>query len=180
MNFWQNEKIRLRGIEPQDAEFFTEMNEDSEMGRYMDFLWPPTSREGSRVSCQEASKKKFEGDTFHWIIESPDGTPVGTIDTHSCNPRLGTFGFGVAIMEKHKRKGYAREAIQMVLNYYFEELNYQKVTVEVHSDNMASLKLHESLGFQREGILRRMGFTKGRFIDHHYFGLTAEEFDAAQ
>jgi hypothetical protein len=33
MNFWQGKLIRLRGVEPSDAETFARWNEDSEMAR---------------------------------------------------------------------------------------------------------------------------------------------------
>jgi RimJ/RimL family protein N-acetyltransferase len=83
------------------------------------------------------------------------------------------------IASEQRRKGYAREAILLVLKYYFEELRYQKVTISVHSNNEASLKLHEALGFKHEGIHRRTVFTEGRFYDNHWFGMTVEEFRQA-
>jgi RimJ/RimL family protein N-acetyltransferase len=62
------------------------------------------------------------------------------------------------------------------MQYYFEELRYQKVTVPVHGDNEPSIRLHEKLGFQREGTHRRMVYTQGRFVDILWFGMTVEEF----
>ncbi|MCI0578583.1 MAG: GNAT family N-acetyltransferase [Chloroflexi bacterium] len=64
-----------------------------------------------------------------------------------------------------------------MLGYYFRELRYQKVTVPVYADNAASIRLHEKLGFQREGVHRRMFFTQGRFVDVIRFGMTVEEFE---
>ncbi len=73
---------------------------------------------------------------------------------------------------------YASEAIVLVLRYFFEELRYQKVTVTVYSFNAPSIRLHESLGFQREGCLRRTVFTQGQHFDEIFFGMTVEEFRA--
>jgi hypothetical protein len=42
-NFWQGSKVRLRAIEPTDAEFFIRWNLDSERARHLDFVWPPVS-----------------------------------------------------------------------------------------------------------------------------------------
>lgn len=50
----------------------------------------------------------------------------------------------------HWRRGYASDAICIVLRYYFEELRYQKCTVSVYDFNESSLRLHEWLGFQVE------------------------------
>src|SRR5262245_50722879 len=131
MNFWENGKIRLRGVEPSDADLFIRWNLNSERARYLDFVWPPVSQASVRAWVEEQSNKKLEDDAFHWIIESPDGQPVGSISTHHCDPRYGTFSYGVDIDPAHHRKGYATEAIRLVIKYYFEEFRYQKVTVSV-------------------------------------------------
>jgi RimJ/RimL family protein N-acetyltransferase len=176
MNFWQGEKIRLRAIEPSDVEHFIRWNLDSERARHLDFVWPPQSKASVQAWAEEQSRRKLEGDMFHWIIENSDDVPVGSISTHDCSPRYGTFSYGIDIAPGHQRKGYARAAIHLILKYYFEELRYQKVTVPVHSDNEPSVRLHKALGFQHEGTQRRMMYTHGRFVDVHWFGLTVEEF----
>jgi RimJ/RimL family protein N-acetyltransferase len=77
-----------------------------------------------------------------------------------------------------RRRGYAAEAITIVLRYYFEELRYQKAFVGVYSFNEASLGLFARLGFVQEGRQRRMVFTRGRYFDMVWLGMTAEEFAA--
>ena len=178
MNYWQGKRVRLRGIEPSDAEHFIRWNLDSERARHLDFVWPPTSNASVQAWVEAQSRQKLEHDSFHWVIENHDGDPVGSISTHDCTPRYGTFSYGIDVAPEHQRQGYAREAIRLVLRYYFEELRYQKVTVPVHSDNEASIRLHEGLGFQREGTHRRMFYTQGHFVDVIWFGMTAEEFHA--
>ena len=176
MNFWQGTRIRLRAIEPSDAPHIIRWNRDSERARHLDFLWPPQSDASAHSWAEEKSKQKLINDAFHWMVETLEGEPVGTISTHNCDPRNGTFSYGLDIAREHRRKGFASEAIMMVLRYYFEELRYQKVTTAVHSNNPASIKLHERLGYQLEGTHRRMMFTQGAFIDVLWFGLTVEEF----
>ncbi|MGI8643788.1 MAG: GNAT family N-acetyltransferase, partial [Thermomicrobiales bacterium] len=58
------------------------------------------------------------------------------------------------------------------------ELRYQKVTVQVYAFNESSIALHEQLGFQREGRLRRLVYTGGQHHDVLMYGLTREEFGA--
>ena len=179
MNYWQGTLIRLRAIEPDDAATFYRWNMDSERARFLDFIWPPSSMASVRAWTEEQTKHNLVNDRFFWVIENTQGEPVGSISTHACDPRGGTFRYGLDIAPEQRRKGYAMEAVGMVLRYYFEELRYQKVTVNIHSDNEASIELHRKLGFQLEGRLRRMGFTGGAYFDELWFGMTAEEFQAA-
>jgi RimJ/RimL family protein N-acetyltransferase len=124
----------------------------------------------------EQSKRKLENDAFTWMIEDKNGEPVGSIQTHTCNPRYGTFCYGIDIDAGYRHQGYASEAILAVVKYYFEELRYQKVSAWVYSDNEVSIKLHEKLGFQKEGQHRRMFFSAGKYVDEIWFGMTVDEF----
>mgnify|MGYP001579874367 CR=1 FL=1 len=108
------------------------------------------------------------------------GEVVGTLNTHDCDPRYGTFSYGLAIYRDQQHKGYASESIRLVLRYFFQELRYQKATVNIYTFNEASIKLHERLGFQHEGCLRRMHYTGGKYHDMRILGLTAEEFSVKE
>jgi RimJ/RimL family protein N-acetyltransferase len=179
MNYWQGKNIRLRAIEPSDAESFYAWDLDSDMGRYLDRVWPPVSLESQKRWTERDSAKDPEKETrdeIFFVIENLAGEMVGMLNTHHCEPRSGVFSYGVAVQADFKRRGYASEAIRMVLRYFFEELRYQKVNVEIHSDNNASAKLHEALGFQLEGRMRRTIYSGGQFLDNLLYGMTAEEF----
>ena len=177
-NYWHSNLIRLRAVEPEDADAFFGFNLDSEMARNLDFVWPPSSMAEVREWAEKQSLKKLENGAFFWVIEDADGVAVGQISTHGCDAHNGTFEYGVSVANEHQRKGYARAAIQIVLRYFFEELRYQKVTVCIHADNPESIALHEGLGFVHEGTLRRMFFTRGAYWDLFYYGLTKEEWVA--
>lgn len=175
-NVWVGQHIRLRSVEPDDWETHFRWDQDSTLGRNLERVYPPKSREASRRWAEQMTLQRGEDDQFHFEIETLAGEPVGSIATNECNPRVGSFSYGVAILPQHFRKGYASEAICLVLRYYFQELRYQKVTVRVFSFNEPSLRLHERLGFQQEGRLRRMVYTRGRHYDEVIFGMTTEEF----
>lgn len=178
MYIWQGARVRLRGVEPGDWETFDRWDQDSEIARLCYHVEFPRSQEGTKKFAAEAATAEPKGQAYRWMIETLDGVPVGTINTHSCDPRHGTFGYGLAIAREHWRKGYASEAICLVLAYYFRELRYQKVTAHVYAFNEGSIRLHEQLGFQLEGRLRRMVFTDGAYHDELIYGMTAEEFVA--
>ncbi|HLJ34503.1 MAG TPA: GNAT family N-acetyltransferase [Ktedonobacteraceae bacterium] len=174
--FWQGSLVRLRGIEPSDWEQHFVWDKDSEIQRLDDRLFVPRSQEATKQWAEKMALREMKGDIYFFEIENLAGELVGCISTHECDARTGTFRYGIAIQREHWRKGYASEAITIVLRYFFEELRYQKVTVNVFSFNDASIHMHERLGFQLEGRLRRMIYTQGQFFDELFYGMTAEEF----
>jgi len=178
-NLWQGEKVRLRALAPSDWQSLHAFDEaDTEMARLGWRVPFPRSAERARRWAEEAASAEPKDDNYRLVIENREGEVVGTINTHGCDARNGTFEYGVALGPQHRRKGYAREAITLLLHYYFGELRYQKCNVLVYAFNEASIRLHEQLGFQREGCLRRQVFSQGAYHDALLFGLTAEEFAA--
>jgi RimJ/RimL family protein N-acetyltransferase len=176
---FEGKKVRLRAVEASDWELHYQWNLDSDNGRMTDEIWFPTSRAFVQEWVERESKRREEEDAFRFQIETLAGVLVGTINTNNCNLRCGTFNYGLAIHPNHRRKGYASEAIGLVLHYYFGERRYQKVNAEVYSFNAESIGLHKHLGFTLEGRLRRMIYSGGTFHDKLIYGLTQEEFATA-
>ena len=178
MNTWEGKRVRLRALEPEDWQVHYEWNKDAEMQRNVDFVWFPQSQPAVKKWAEETAIRKPENDEIDLVIETLAGEYAGLISANQTQPRNGTFKYGIAILPEQQRKGYAAEAIWLVLRHYFDELRYQKVSVDVFAFNEASIKLHEKLGFQLEGRLRRMIFSNGAYHDTLIFGMTAEEFRA--
>jgi len=176
---FEGKKIRLRAVEESDWELHYNWNLDSDNGRMTDEVWFPTSRTFVKEWAEREAKGGNEGDNFRFQIETLAGELVGTINTHTCNPRCGTFNYGLAIHPDYRRNGYASESIGLVLRYYFDERRYQKVNATVYSFNAASIALHERLGFVLEGRIRRLIYSGGTLHDELIYGLTNEEFAAA-
>jgi len=177
LNIWEGPNIRLRALEPEDLERYQSFDEDSEMARSGWWIPFPRSSYAGKQWIEKAALEDGQDDAFRFTIEAKDHGVVGSINTDSCERRNGTFKYGIAIGRNYWGRGYAKEAIRLVLRYYFEELRYQKVTVHIYAFNERSIKLHESLGFQHEGRLRRMIYTDGEYHDEILMGLTKEEFE---
>ncbi len=175
-NIWQGQRVRLRAIEPEDAEAFYTWNLDSESARFMDFVWPPQSLASVKAWAQKTSTEEVKDDQYACVIENRAGEIVGYINAHTTDRRVGSFRYGVGVRAEQRGHGYAAEAILLFVRYFFEELRYQKVTATVYANNPASIHLHEKLGFQLEGRVRRVIYTQGQYFDELYYGMTCEEF----
>lgn len=179
-NLFVGARVRLRAVETGDWEFFYRLDSTTtDFGRLTDEVWFPSSPEAAKTWTDSQAKATSERDEFRFQIETVEtGELVGTLNTHTTNPRVGTFMYGIAIAPEHQRKGYASEAVRLVLRFYFGEKRYQKVNAEVYSFNTPSIHFHERMGFTLEGRLRRMAYTGGEFYDALIYGMTREEFEA--
>ena len=178
-NFWMGELVRLRALEESDAEseyYAITPDFDSASERMGDSISFPVSPEHMAGVIAEMSQHEPEGDEMWLVIEDMDGEVVGNLNTHSCNRRMGHFRYGIDIGYRWRGMGYGRDAVLLILKYFFTELRYRKCTVGIYEFNEASIAFHESLGFKLEGRLRDMVFTNNRFYDEFHYGMTADEF----
>ena len=180
--YWEGKLIRLRGIEPDDADTHFQLDQEDDISRFQWVMNPPVSRAATRKWIETASTSRpdgfpLTGHEFTAQMETlVDGTLVGGIATHHADPRAGVFSYGLHVEAPHRGRGYAKDAICLILRYYFQELRYQKCNVEVMAINPPSQKLHEALGFVQEGRRRRVVFTHGEHSDMLEYGMTVEEF----
>jgi RimJ/RimL family protein N-acetyltransferase len=174
--YWQGRLVRLRAMEPSDWEAYHAWNQDDEQARLLYSIPFPRSAEAMRRWAERTATQEPDGDNFRWVITDLSGAVAGDLTTHDSDRRHGHFSYGISVAREHRRKGYASEAILLVLRYYFLELRYHKATVHVYDFNKPSLALHTKLGFREEGRLREMIFTNGRYHDKIIYGMTAEEF----
>jgi RimJ/RimL family protein N-acetyltransferase len=49
--------------------------------------------------------------------------------------RVGVFTCGIFIKPEYQRKGYAYEALSLILKFYFDQLRCQKFNVSVYEYN---------------------------------------------
>lgn len=175
-DYWAGTLIRLRAVEPGDAAAHAAFNASAESG-LLDQLYPPVAIGRVEQWAVNQASAKFDDDSWSFQMERlTDGALVGGIATHHCDPRVGVFSYGLHVFPAYRGNGYAREAICLVLRYYFQERRYQKVQTGVYAFNTSSRRLHERLGFVVEGRTRRNVLTRGELVDTIQVGMTVEEF----
>ncbi|MGW4406055.1 GNAT family N-acetyltransferase [Nonomuraea sp. NPDC004702] len=174
---WVGERVRLRAIEPEDWAALFAFEEDTDAARNGWRLPPPRSAAQAQKWARELAEQESDMDELRLVIaDAADGRPVGMLNTHEVERMHGTFCYGISIGTPHHRKGYASEAIVLLLRYMFAERRFQKAEAWVYSSNEPSQALHRRLGFVEEGRRRRSRFAAGRYDDGILFGMTVEEF----
>ncbi len=175
--FWQGKKVRLRPLRPEDAESAYVASLDSPTRQDLQLgVELPTSVEGLRSALEKWYDCRKADGAIVMVIETLGGENVGGISLHSTDQKNGVFSFGVNVDRRHRGRGYAEEAVLMLLRYCFMERLYQKCNSACVHTNDASLALHRKLGFVEEGRVRRHWFFNGRYHDDVMFGMTVEEF----
>lgn len=175
-NRWTGELVRVRAWEPRDWEAQVRWHDDTQGDSRTGWPQLPHSEHRIREAALQHASHVPTDDSFQGIISLLDGSAVGVISAGDVDQRNGTFGVAYYVEPEHRRRGYATEAVLILMRFYFMERRYQKANISLYEFNNESRLLAERLGFQLEGRQRRMHFSNDRHWDWLRYGLTVEEF----
>ena len=103
--------------------------------------------------------------TVYFAIAKKDDNPVGFVTLKSINYTNKNCLLGIVIGDTNEqRKGYAKEAMELIVAYAFNTLNLNKITVEVVENNENALALYKMLGFTEEGKLKQHYYSDGEYL----------------
>lgn len=72
-------------------------------------------------------------------------------------------------------KGYAKEALQLAVNYMFNERNIHRIQAMILQSNTQSLKMHEKCGYKIDGLLRDSVFKGGRWQNQYVMSILSSD-----
>jgi ribosomal-protein-serine acetyltransferase len=72
-------------------------------------------------------------------------------------------------------RGLMTEAASAVIDFGFEEVHLHRIELHAGVDNVASIRVAEKLGFQREGLLRGRGLGAAGHYDMYAYGLLEDD-----
>ena len=80
------------------------------------------------------------------MIERETGDFIGNIEFF--NIKGNEAEWGIVITAGMQNKGYGKEAIRRSIEYGFEELGFNRIVLEVYSDNIRAIQVYEKCGFK--------------------------------
>lgn len=168
--------VSLRAVEPCDVDLMYRWENDTD-------LWAVsgTTEPFSREQMARFVERQLEGadllrtGQLRMIVEvcRPEETvapasaeAVGAVDLFEYDPIHRRAGVGILIYGvEHRRKGYAREALEILCRYAREQLYLHQLWCTVGADNTPSRELFRWAGFVETGVKRDWLRTPEGFCD---------------
>jgi [ribosomal protein S5]-alanine N-acetyltransferase len=109
-------------------------------------------------------------DLFH----KEHGYHIGTVDLATlARAELHWARVGYTLHNQYWRNGYAKEALQAVLQLAFTELKFHRIEAHINLDNEASIELAKSVGMEFECIRKGFLFENDEWVDHLIYYMNA-------
>ena len=147
----QTPRLSLRRHVLEDAGLlYRHFGTDAAMFRYSG--WNPyATSEQARETVQRFIDSYADPRFYGWAIER-EGRMIGTIGAYDHDPEKNQIEVGFSIEQASWGKGYATEALEVVLEYLTVQEGIAHVTAWCASDNIASKRTLEKAGMRLSGI----------------------------
>lgn len=169
--------VGIRAIEKEDLSllrdwrniptFRKNFREHRELGMYNQERW--------------FEKTVLNPNDFMFVIEKLDNQKIiGAAGLLYINwiIRSADFSFYIGHDELYIDDKYAPDAIRLLLTYGFNNLNLNKVWMELYEFDKKKLKIFiDTFKFKVDGTLRQNAFEDGKYFDSHIISLLKSEFD---
>jgi RimJ/RimL family protein N-acetyltransferase len=130
---------------------FTEYAHDPEVTRYLEWS-PPQTIETTRDDVRHRIRAWEQETAFSWIItRKTDGLPLGMAELRM---RGHQADLGYVIARAHWGQGIATEAVRALTDWALAQPAIRQVWAVCAAENIASARVLEKIGMQREVFLR--------------------------
>lgn len=166
INSLVGENIQLRALEPEDLAFLYELENDEKVWE-VSHTQTPYSKYVLKEYLANAHKDIFEVKQLRLaIVNKSEEKLIGFIDLFDFDPRNARAGVGVIVYgAQQQRKGYASEALELLLEYAQKHLHMHQLYANIGAANTASIALFEGFHFKLVGIKKDWLKTQHGFLD---------------
>lgn len=171
------ELIQLRALEPSDLDQLYQWENDSSIWSVSGTL-APFSRFVLEQYLASSHQDIYSNKQLRLMIDltvnddsdemNTETRGIGCIDLFDFDPKNRKAGVGILIADRADRgKGYATEALNLLVDYGFDVLDLHQIYSNVRIDNENSVALFKKIGFEITGLKQDWILDGGRWYDEY-------------
>ncbi|GAB1421151.1 GNAT family protein [Anaerolineales bacterium] len=169
-------KIKLDAIEEADFPIIQRWYQDRD---FLSHLEGVAAYPHDSARLKKEFKTEYQSEHPFAIRRLEDERLVGFITLSEINWTMKSAWLALAIGDPADRgQGYAKEALALMIEWAFLELNLHRLNLSVFAYNEAAIQLYEAMGFVREGCAREAIHRWGQHYDQYLYGLLSREWFA--
>lgn len=169
-----DDRFLLRRPEQKDVEALYQQKNDPGVATLLGGFSHGYSRDDLRDWVEHHRARR---DEVIWVIaDAADDRCLGHVGLYKIDSRVRSAEFAIMIGDRAEwGRGLGRRCTQFAVDYGFDEVNLNRISLQVLSTNERAVQLYRSIGFRIEGELRQAQFKGGRYLDVLVMSLLREE-----
>lgn len=166
----KGQHIYLRGIEIDDLSFLTITENNPDNWKVSGTLIP-FSDSSLKEYIRSARDLPADKQVRYIICENESNKSVGAIDLFDYDPVHRRAGVGILILENERNKGFASEALEILIDYGFNFLNLHQLWANINQQNSESIRLFKKNSFELSGVKKDWNLFNGEWKDEGFYQL---------
>ena len=167
-----SDRIRLLPVAIEDAEALQQILADEDIYKNTLSIPSPLPENWAYDWIKILQQANAQDKSVSFAIKSQtDDKVMGIISLLDINAEHERAELAYLIGRQFRRQGYAGEAVKLLIDYGFNQLNLSRLYAYHFDHNQGSGALLRKLGFQHEGCLRGHIKKDGQFIHSEVYGL---------
>ncbi|WP_369860449.1 MULTISPECIES: GNAT family N-acetyltransferase [Butyricimonas] len=174
----EENKIFLRGFEPEDYILINQWRNDPEMQKLLSGNFRYVSLEMEREWVRQKMMNNTKEIYLSVCLNDESRRMVGYASVNDIDyVSRCAHGGGVVIGDKQYRDGEIRHEVgRLIRELVFDHLNMNRFTAACLAEHKTSRIMIEACGFQLEGIKRQAVYKNGTYHDQFMFSLLREDY----
>ncbi len=174
---FETERLLIRPLVESDADSIFSIYSDSETMRYWNTEpWDDFSK--SKEFIQKDIDAHLSGSYLRLGIETKkEGELIGNCSLFSFHEQCKRAEIGYILGRNFWGLGFMGEALSALIDYAFNILLLHRIEADIDPRNIASAKILNCLGFNKEGHLKERWIVNGEIMDSDLFGLLRHEWE---
>lgn len=173
----KTDRLTIRDLTWDDLDFIHQLHSNDEVQRYATLGIPESLNDSEEyLSKYIAFQNHPFRSEYGFCISLHDQTPIGLIGLSNCQTKFRNAELWFKLDPLYWGQGFCNEASSQILHFAFSTLFLHRVEAGVATENLASIKLVEKIGMQREGMRRKILPIRGEWKDNFHYAILEEEF----
>ncbi|MDX8046671.1 GNAT family protein [Gracilibacillus sp. S3-1-1] len=172
---FSSQRISLRKVDRTDAEKYHIWRNDMEVMSYTNLSLDQYTIEDTQHFVESVLMDASSSKSY-MIVDNEENLSIGITSLIHIDGKNRNAECIIDIGEKqYWGNGYGKEALSLLLDFAFNELNLHRISLNVFSFNKRAIHVYQSLGFIQEGTSRQALFRNGQWHDIIQMGILQAE-----
>jgi RimJ/RimL family protein N-acetyltransferase len=174
----EGDGFRLRPVRESDAPRVQEGTAERETTRWLGHKPAPYTIEDAVTYVERRKELAASGQCVTWAVADPeDDRILGTVLWFNWTPGI-ECEVGWWLHPDARGRGLAVRAVRLMVGHIFERLVVRRVTAFAATENTASRRVAETVGFRLYGIERYGAQVRDDWVDMALYDLTVSEWES--
>ena len=151
-----------------DLQWLYLIENDERLWKYSNTI-VPFSKEILTKYILNSNRDIFDVKQLRMVVYSKEVSRIGLIDLYDFSPENKRLALGIIIDEKYRNIGVAKNALSLIEKWIKRRLDIHQIYVNIGEENLISIKLFKSLGYNKIGLKKDWNFYNNKFNSEFTF-----------